>query len=192
MAARVIVATGAFDCGKSTTLAYLRDHHGHRVHEEAHVQVLAAIRSRTVGHAPDAELRYIDDPSHLCPVCRPAEFAALVLERQLAIEASARDGDILERGVFDPIQYARFHPRDGHPLPVAVQPHADYTRVLLFEVMPELQRPRWGKSHEQRIAEARTVNEQLATAYEKGGYDVTSVPPGTVAERAAFIRRSLS
>ena len=126
MAARVVVATGAFDCVKSTMLAYLRD------------------------------------------------------------------SDILERGVFDPIQYARFHARDGHPPPVAVQPHAHYTRVLLFEVMPELQRSRWGKTREQRVAEAQTVNEQLERAYPDAGHHVITVPAGTVAERAAAVLALLS
>jgi predicted ATPase len=187
-AKHVTVVTGAFDCGKTTTLEWLRDHHGVRIHGEAHLRALALLGDRTAGHPPDRGFSRIDDPAHFCPLCRPWEFAELVLAEQRAIEIAARDGDVLERGYLDPIEMFL---RSTNASDDAARPSwagvARYRKVILFEVMPELQRPRWGKSAAQRVAEARAINERLARLYRAAGFDVHTIPAGPVERRAALL-----
>jgi predicted ATPase len=179
---QVIVVTGAFDCGKTTTLEWLRDHHGVRIHGEAHLRALALLGERTAGHPPDRGFARIDDPHHFCPMCRPWEFAELVLAEQRAIELAAGDGDVLERGYLDPIEMLlRNAPGSSRP---SWTPVAHYRRVMVFEVMPELQRPRWGKSAAQRVAEAVAINERLARLYRQAGHELRVISPGTVEQRA--------
>src|SRR5690606_23044577 len=187
-AKHVTVVTGAFDCGKTTTLEWLRDHHGVRIHGEAHLRALSLLGDRTNGHPPDRGFSRIDDPEHFCPLCRPWEFAELVLAEQRAIEIAARDGDVLERGWIDPIEMflRNVNANDDAPRP-GWTPVARYRRVILFEVMPELQRPRWGKPAAQRIAEALAINERLARLYRAAGFEVRTIPPGPVERRAALL-----
>lgn len=182
---QLTVVTGAFDCGKTTTLEWLRDHHGLRIHGEAHLRALALLGQRTAGHPPDQGFSRIDDPAHFCPMCRPWAFAELVLAEQRAIELAARDGDVLERGYLDPIEMLlRNTGASDHP---SWTPVARYRRVIVFEVMPELQRPRWGKPAAQRVAEARLINQRLTQLYRAAGFDLRTIPPGPVEQRAELL-----
>jgi predicted ATPase len=187
---RVTVVTGAFDCGKTTTLEWLRDHHGVRIHGEAHLRALVSLGERTAGHPPDRSFSRIDDPTHFCPMCRPWEFAELVLAEQRAIEIAARDGDVLERGWLDPIEMLLRNTKADDdascPWP-SWTPIARYRQVIVFEVMPELQRPRWGKPAAQRVAEAIAINERLARLYRAERFEIVAIPPGTVEHRAGLL-----
>lgn len=189
---QVTVVTGAFDCGKTTTLEWLRDHHGVRIHDEAHLRALARLGDRTSGHPADRGFSRIDDPGHFCPLCRPWEFAELVLAEQRTIEIAARDGDVLERGFVDPIEMFLRNTRspDDAPRP-SWTPVARYRRVIVFEVMPELQRPRWGKPVAQRVAEAIAINQRLARMYRAAGFEIVTIPPGPVERRAATLLAQL-
>ncbi len=178
----VVVVTGAFDCGKTTTLEWLREHHGVRIHSEAHLRALDLLGERKLGHPPGQGFSRIADPDHFCPMCRPVEFAELVLDEQRAIERAAEPGDILERGYLDPIEMLLRNAGDDAQIP-AWTAIARYTQVFLFAVMPELQRPRWGKPPAQRIAEAVAINERLAQLYRAAGYELIEIPPGPVGER---------
>lgn len=184
----VFVATGAYACGKTTTLEWLREHHGVGIHEEAHKLALVRLGARTAGHPPDAEFRLIDSPEHLCPMCRPWDFATLVLGEQRNIELAARSGDLLERGHLDPIEMLlrRTGAPDDAPRP-DWRPIATYVKVLSFDVMPQLQAPRWGKSAEQRTREAIAINERLDRMYRAHGYEVVRIEPGSVEARAAQV-----
>jgi predicted ATPase len=178
----VVVVTGAFDCGKTTTLEWLRDHHGLRIHAEAYSTTLARLGDRKLGHAPEQGFTRIADPEHFCPMCRPLEFAELVLAEQAAIEREAEPGDILERGWIDPIEMLLRNTGDEARKP-AWTPVARYVRVIVFEVMPELQHPRWGKSAALRIAEAEAINRRLTRLYRDAGHAPVSIPPGSVEAR---------
>jgi predicted ATPase len=182
----VVVVTGAFDVGKTTTLEWLRDHHGLRIHGEAYLTALAKLGARKLGHPPEQGFTPIADPEHFCPMCRPFEFAELVLAEQAAIERCAEPGDILERGWIDPIEMLLRNTGDDAPRP-AWTPVARYVRVIVFEVMPELQRPRWGKSTAERVTEAEAINQRLAKFYRDAGYDPIAIPPGTVELRAQHV-----
>lgn len=188
MVVELNVVTGAFDCGKTTTLEWLRDHHGLRIHTEAHLRALASLGDRTRGHPPDRGFSRIDDPAHICPMCRPWEFAELVLAEQRAIEEGAQSRDLLERGHLDPIEMLlrTTGANDTAPRP-SWTPVARYRRVILFEVMPELQRPRWGKPATQRVAEATAINKRLARLYQAAGHELVTIPPGSVEQRAALV-----
>lgn len=178
----VVVVTGAFDAGKTTTLEWLRDHHGLRIHGEAYLSVLAGLGDRKLGHPPGQGFAKIEDPEHFCPMCRPFEFAELVLAEQAAIERAAEPGDILERGWIDPIEMLLRNTGDDAPRPAWI-PVARYARVIVFEVMPELQRSRWGKSAEVRVAEAMIINARLIALYRDAGYEPILIPAGSVAAR---------
>jgi predicted ATPase len=184
----VFVATGAFDCGKTTTLEWLREHHGVRIHTEAHLLALARLGARTGGHPPEGEFRVIDDPEHSCPMCRPWEFAELVLDEQRNIELAAQPGDLLERGFVDPIEMLlrRTGAADDAPRP-SWTPIARYVRVLSFDVMPQLQSPRWGKSAAERTRDAIAINERLDRMYRAAGCEVVHIEAGSVEARAAQV-----
>lgn len=179
----VVVVTGAFDCGKTTTLEWLRDHHGLRIHTEAHLTALDRLGDRKLGHPAGQGFTRIDDPGHLCPMCRPFEFAEMVLSEQAAIERAAQPGDILERGWLDPIEMLLRNAGQNGPQP-AWPPIARYVQVIVFEVMPELQRPRWGKPALQRVGEAQAIHERLIRMYRSAGYPVAMIPSGNVETRA--------
>jgi predicted ATPase len=181
----VFVATGAFDCGKTTTLEWLRDHHGVRIHPEAHLRALARLGQRTAGHPPGQPFSAISDPEHFCPMCRPWEFAQLVLDEQRDIELAAQPGDLLERGFLDPIEMLLR--RTGAPEHPSWRPIARYVRVLSFDVMPQLQAPRWGKSAEQRTRDAIAINERLDHMYRAAGFEVVHIEAGSVDARAAQV-----
>ena len=70
---------------------------------------------------------------------------------------------------------------------VAPDKHSADALVFLFAVMPELQEPRWGKSREERAAEAERINQRLGALYRAAGFQVIDVGPGTVEERAEFL-----
>jgi predicted ATPase len=184
----VFVATGAFDCGKTTTLEWLREHHGIRIHAEAHVCVLARLGERTAGHPPGEPFSQISNPDHFCPMCRPWEFAEMVLDEQRNIELAALPGDVLERGFVDPIEMLlrRTSAPDDAPRP-AWRPIARYLRVLSFDVMPQLQRPRWGQTADQRVEQARAINLRLDRMYRAAGCEVVHIDAGSVEARAAQV-----
>ncbi|WP_437335604.1 ATP/GTP-binding protein [Sorangium sp. So ce394] len=185
---RLFVATGAYSCGKTTTLRHLATTRGYRVHGEAHRRVLDELGARTHGHPPDAPFRPIDAPDHVCPLCRKREFAARVLETQKAIEAEASDGDWLERGYLDPVEYyLRTSGETAYPWPPGEPAFERYALVFLFAVMPALQSPRWGRSSEARAAEAERINQRLGALYRAAGFEVVDVGPGTVEERAELL-----
>jgi predicted ATPase len=179
----LVVVTGAFDVGKTTTLEWLRDHHGLRIHGEAYLTVLARLGDRKLGHPPGQGFTKITDAEHFCPMCRPFEFAELVLAEQAAVERSAEPGDVLERGWLDPIEMLLRNTGDDAPRPTWT-PVAEYVQVIVFDVMPELQRPRWGKSAEVRVAEAMAINRRLEQFYREAGYEPNVIASGTVEARA--------
>jgi predicted ATPase len=184
----VFVATGAFDCGKTTTLEWLHDHHGVRIHAEAHLRALARLGERRAGHLPGQPFSAISHPDHFCPMCRPWEFTQLVLDEQRSIELSAQPGDLLERGFVDPIEMLlrRTDAPDDAPRP-AWQPIARYVRVLSFDVMPQLQSPRWGRSAQQRTRDAIAINERLDRMYRAAGCEVVHIRAGSIEARAAQV-----
>jgi predicted ATPase len=188
----VFVATGAFDCGKTTTLEWLRQHHGVRIHAEAHLSVLAQLGERTAGHPPGRSFSQITDPDHFCPMCRPREFAQLVLDEQRNIELAAQPGDLLERGFVDPIEMLlrRTDAPDDAQRP-AWRPISRYLRVLSFDVMPQLQRPRWGKTAAERAEQARAINLRLDRLYRAAGCEVVHIEAGSVEARAAQVLASM-
>ncbi|MFV8749373.1 ATP-binding protein [Nannocystaceae bacterium ST9] len=187
----VVVVTGAFDCGKTTTLEWLRDRHGLRIHAEAYLSALASLGDRKLGHPADRGFSPIDDPEHFCPMCRPFEFAKLVLAEQAAVERRATSGDLLERGWIDPIEMLLRNVGEDAPRP-AWTPVASYVKVIVFAVMPELQRPRWGKSAAQRLAEVVAINQRLEAMYRAAGYEVDVVAPGSVEARATRVLEILT
>ncbi len=191
MSPRLYAAVGAFGCGKTTTLAFLARHHGVRCHAEAHNAVIAELGPRTSGHPETDPWSRIDDPAHLCGICTPVAFAQRVLERQWAIEQSASDGDFVDHGWLDAIDYVAQRAGESELSGLRLPVFAPYRCVFLFEVMPELQRVRWGKSREQRVEEAVAANQRLEGLYREWGMDVVIVPAGTVAERAARVLEAL-
>lgn len=195
----MFVATGAASVGKTTTMAWIAQRTGQVLHGEAHRHVLATLGERSAGHPPDQGFSRIEDPNHFCPACHPRDFCEQVISHQQQVERTARLGDILDRGICDPIEFYLRH--SGVALADLSrrevldkwidprwQPQCTYARVFLFEVMPELQFARWGKSVEERIAEAQEIERRLAVLYRMMGHEVVRIPPAPVAERAAMVQ----
>jgi predicted ATPase len=189
---RLAVATGAWSTGKSTTLARVAEVSSVRVHPEAYRQVLEQLGPKREGHPPDRPFSRVDAPDHLCPMCEPRAFAALVLARQRELERGAHCGDLLERSVIDSVElFERTCGADRAALAVPEAQGTVYGPVLLFEVMPELQRPRWGKTAARRLEEAREVSARLEGAYRAAGYDPVTISAGTVDDRALAVLAAL-
>ena len=192
----VFIATGAFDCGKTTTLEWLRTHHGLQIHDEAHLRALASLGPRSAGHPPNTGFTAIKDPAHMCPMCHPLRFAELVLDHQREIERAAQPGHLLERGYLDPIEMLLRNTgvADDAPRPASLKwaPITRYARVFLFDVMPQLQRPRWAKNVGQRTNEARAINHRLERLYRNAGYDVLRIAPASVKSRASTLLSAIA
>ena len=190
----VFIATGAYSVGKTTTLRWLSEHRGVTVHAEAHPQAVAALGERSLGHPPGQPFSRIDDPAHFCPACHPRAFCDQVVALQHRIEAAASPWDLLERGVYDPVEFClrlggapASAIEDEACLDPAWRPLRPYARVFLFEVMPELQQPKWGRTADARVAEALMIEGRLERIYATRGYDIVRIAPGRVEERAARV-----
>ena len=194
MTKHVYVFTGAFDCGKTTTMRHLVDHFDYRMHDEAHTSVLGALGNQTLGHPPNQPFRPIEDDSHVCPMCRPRHFTSLVLERQQAIEGMARGGDLLDRGYVDALEYYERSTRRDAPLnwnTWSWNTVSNYRLVFLFEEIPAVQRARWGKTRAERVKLARHINARLAAKYRLLGHRVIDVPRDSVSARAQLIHERI-
>ncbi len=188
----LFVATGAFDTGKTATLDHLSERYGIRVYDEVYLEVLRELGERTLGHPADRPFERLESAAHFCPLCRPGPFRDRVLRKQQALEARCPPYALLERGYVDP--WEMFTRNTGAPPRIPVHEkarYADYATVFLFEVMPELQRPRWGKPAARRVEEALRITHRLRRLYREQGFAVLAVPPGTIADRAVLIAESI-
>jgi len=184
----VFVATGAYRAGKSTTLGHLAEAHGLLVADEAHTRILDDLGERRMGHDRHAPFASITDDAHFCPMCRPEAFSDLVVAEQRRIEAAAGPGTILDRGMIDPLEMrARRTGEDLRALISVTPPDVRYASVFVFDVMPGLMTPRWGRSEAERVEQAHSIRARLENAYREAGHRVVRVPPGTLAERAAVV-----
>lgn len=190
MGKKLYVATGAYDCGKTATLEHLKDFYGYKISMEAPATVIEELGSKALGHSADRPITKICSESHLCPVCKPRKFTKLVLKKQKEIEAMAAEGSFIERGYIDAAEF--FLRISGKKeLPFAYKPEVEYAHVFLFDVMPSLQVPKWGKSLEERLEEAKEINKTLFGMYSNKGYDIFVVPAGSVQERAKTVHEKV-
>lgn len=193
MSRRLYVVTGAFSCGKTTTLRHLAATRGYTVYREAPLLVFEDLGPRIKGHPPGHSFQAIREPTHLCPMCRPLEFAEMVLAKQAIIEANAAEGAILERGYLDPVEYyLRKTGRLHYPLDLHPWRFARYAQVFVFAVVPEAQQPRWNKTKEECIAEAEWINERLLRIYVEAGFQSHVIRPGSIEERADIIHQLIT
>jgi predicted ATPase len=182
----LVVLTGAYRAGKTTLLEHLAAHHGYRCFEEAHRRVLRELGARTAGHRPDAPLSQIDESDHLCPMCHPVAFSERVVAAQRSIETRAAEGDLVDRGLLDPLELRSR--RTGEPLEKLVDAmKISYRHVILVEVIPALSEPKWGQSADARLADAYRIEGRLERAYLRAGCRVSRLRPGSVGERAAAV-----
>jgi predicted ATPase len=185
---KLFIFTGAYDCGKTTTMRYLADHFGYRIHPEAHGLILKQWGNRMNGHPDNQPYAPVRDPDHFCPMCNPLEFTQMTLEKQREIETNAHNGDLLERGFVDIFDY--YQQKTGKPaIPENLQwkSTATYAGVFLLEPIPEAQQPRWGKSRAERLAEVIDINQQLKDYYRQAGYEVVPIEAAPVQSRAEKI-----
>ena len=128
----MIVFTGAFSVGKTTTLEHLAGGLGFTPDREAHRQVLARLGSRTHGHPPHAPFTRIDAGGHLCPMCCPEAFCDQVLALQREIEAG--HPPFVDRGQIDPLELRSR--RTSEPLDALLASlELPYTQAFVFEVI---------------------------------------------------------
>ncbi|MEW5818717.1 MAG: ATP-binding protein [Cyanobacteriota bacterium] len=188
MKKNIFIATGAYDCGKTTTLKYLRANYGVKIHKEAHLIVLEKLGNKINGHAPDKPFEKILANDHFCPMCNPLEFAEMVLEEQLTTEKLASNGDFIERGYIDPLEYyLRNSNQPEWTGKYSKRNFLNYSKVFLFNVIAATQVPRWGKTAEIRIKEAHHINERLHKMYSNAGFDICTIPDDSVENRAKMI-----
>ena len=192
MRKQVFIVTGASGCGKTTTLEFLRSAWGYRFHHEAHLQVIADLGKKAEGHPLTSRFKRIEEEGHFCPMCNPMGFANLVLKKQLEIESEVEDGDLIERGYVDAMEYCRRNSRrEGCEFKYGKEAFSLYAEVFLMDVVPAVQKAKWGKSKEERIREGYAINQRLKESYEQEGFPVFVVPPGSVEERARLIHQRL-
>ncbi len=183
------ILSGAFDCGKTTTLQYLKDNYNYTFHHEAHNSVLKELGSCTFGHNPAKPFQVINKKNHLCPMCQPFDFFYLAIRKQWNIEKKLNDLDFIDRSQIDIMEY--FERSTGINSDYKLKSLVVYKKVFIFEVMPELQQPKWGRTKFERVAQAKEINKSLIKMYQK--YDIPHilVKAGSIKERAEIVKRNL-
>lgn len=175
---RRIVLTGGPGSGKTTLLEALSAA-GHATSPEA-------------GRAIIRRQQAIDGEA--LPWKDRALFAELMLDREL--EAHARvggaDGPVFfDRGVPDVVGYLTLC---GLPMPAHMERAAQDVRydrrVFIAPVWPEI----FGQDAERRqdLKEARRTFDAMAETYPRFGYQLIELPRAPVAERLAFVLKSLT
>jgi len=183
------IFSGAFDSGKTTTLQYLKENYGYNFHHEAHNSVLNELGERTFGHNPIKYFETIEKKNHLCPMCTPIDFFNLAIQKQWGIEASLSDGEFIERSQIDIVEHCERNTEVNSIF--KLKKLVTYKKVFIFEVMPKLQQPRWGKTKEKRITQAKEITKSLIKIYQRYGIPYILIGPGSVKERALFVKKNL-
>lgn len=178
-----IIITGAFDCGKTTVINRLREL-GFKTHVEAPKLVMQKIGDRTKGHDMNRPLEPVLAKDHFCPVCNPVEFTKMCLDVQYSIENEATNQvNIYERGFVDIMEfYTRITGKDWEDFT-----KSEYDNIFLLDVLTDTQVSKWGKTKEERTAEAIEINKRVEKMYTELGYTIIKVPVNSVEKRVEFI-----
>jgi predicted ATPase len=185
---RIYIVTGAFSCGKTTTLQCLQKLFDYTIFREAHLLVLDELGVRADGHPIDHPITPITNSEHFCPMCNPLEFAQMVLKKQQYTESIAPDGSLIERGFIDPVEYfLRNTGFEAFPDQTLKEKFHPYEKVFLFDVIPDVQVAKWGKSREERIELAYHINDRLYRMYKQKGFNVYFIEKASVEKRARSV-----
>jgi Predicted ATPase len=178
-----VIITGAFDCGKTTVINRLREL-GFKTHVESPKLVMNKIGDRTKGHDMNRPLEPVLAKDHFCPVCNPDEFTKMCLDVQYSIEKEAVSSvNIFERGFVDIMEfYTRMTGRLWTDFT-----KSEYDKIFLLDVMTDTQVSKWGKTKEERTAEAMDINKSVERMYTELGYRIIKVPVNSVEKRVKFI-----
>ncbi|MGW8706493.1 AAA family ATPase [Brevundimonas sp. NPDC055814] len=175
---RRIVLTGGPGSGKTTLLEALAAA-GHATSPEA-------------GRAIIRRQQAIDGEA--LPWKDRALFAELMLDRELEAHTGAEDAAgpvFFDRGVPDVVGYLTLC---GLPVPAHVERAAQDIRydrrVFIAPVWPEI----FGQDAERKqdLDEARRTFEAMAETYPRFGYELIVLPQAPVAERLAFVLKTLT
>lgn len=175
---RGIVLTGGPGSGKTTLLEALSAA-GHATSPEA-------------GRAIIRRQQAIDGAA--LPWKDRALFAELMLDRELGAHARAEGAAgpvFFDRGVPDVVGYLTLC---GLPVPAHMERAAQDIRydrrVFIAPVWPEI----FGQDAERKqdLNEARRTFEAMAETYPRFGYELIELPKAPVAERLAFVLKSLT
>lgn len=175
---RRIVLTGGPGSGKTTLLEALATA-GHATSPEA-------------GRAIIRRQQAIDGEA--LPWKDRALFAELMLDRELEAHARAESADgsvFFDRGVPDVVGYLSLC---GLPVPAHMERAAQDIRydrrVFIAPVWPEI----FGQDAERKqdLDEARRTFDAMAETYPRFGYELIELPRAPVAERLAFVLKSLT
>jgi predicted ATPase len=170
------VLTGAPGSGKTALIDRLGP--GVRCVPEPARRVLAQQRAAAGSATPDRD---------------PRAFVELLLRMTIDDHVAEQTGDgvvLFDRGVPDCIAYASLLDVDAAPSIRAAEVHRYAREVLLLEPWEEI----YTVDEERTMTYEATIpfHAALVGAYERSGYDLVVVPPGSIDERATFIRDRLA
>ena len=165
------ILTGAPGSGKTAILEELRGRL--RCVDEPARRVLAEQRAIGGSGTPERD---------------PALFVVLLVEAAVADhERASLDGGptLFDRGIPDCIAYAIHLGVDPSPSVLASDRYRYHEEVLILEPWEEI----YAKDDERTMSFADTVafHEGLVDAFDRSGYQLVSVPRGSVTARAAFV-----
>jgi predicted ATPase len=175
-----VVITGGPGSGK-TTLVEAVGARGFATVPEAAIEVIAELNAELGLEEQKAWRRAHVD-----------EFQRLVLERQLAQEAEARDGTavFLDRGVVDGLGYCRHFGTEPPPELLAASAEDRYDRVFLLDTLPEvIVRGDTGRTSDR--AASLAIAERIAEVYRERGLEPVRVPVASVEERVGLVLGAL-
>jgi predicted ATPase len=173
---RLYVITGAPGTGKTAILQNIGA--GVRGVPEPARGILAQQRSVGGAGIPDRD---------------PSLFVDLLLRRSIEAHEVARRGPepvLFDRGVPDCIAYASHLGTDQSPGVQASEVYRYHPEVLLVRPWEEI----YTVDEERRMSFADTLgfHDAVVAAYERAGYVLVEVPPGSVQSRVAFVRDFMS
>jgi predicted ATPase len=176
-----VVVTGGPGSGK-TTLVEALERRGYATVPEAALQVIDELNAR----------RGVDGQK-AWRLSHRAEFQALVLARQIALEQAAGDPPVLflDRGRLDGVAYCRFFAVPLPPGYLELARAGRYDRVLALDTLASFAE-RGASGRTSTREDSRAIGQALDAEYRAAGHAVTRVPELCDAEeRVAFVLGAL-
>jgi predicted ATPase len=162
-----IVLTGGPCSGKTSIINELKKH-GYEVIEE----IARSVKSRS---APDKTIEEVQEK---------------ILKKQLKAESRIKSSIVfLDRSIVDGIAYYKLNEKNPPNKLITAVKNNRYDAVFFLQMLPNYEKDR---TRDEDFKKARKINELIRKSYEETGYKIINIPPASIEQRIAFIKKQLT